>query len=49
MGWMLWFTYMIAGALYAFGFAPNFLELLHVYGVVPPAEHVGAILRQQPS
>jgi APA family basic amino acid/polyamine antiporter len=41
MGWMLWFAYMIAGALYALGFAPNFLELLHVYGVVP--EEVGAI------
>jgi len=23
MGWMLWFAYMIAGALYALGFAPN--------------------------
>ena len=33
MGWMLWFAYMIAGALYALGFAPNFLELLHVYGL----------------
>jgi APA family basic amino acid/polyamine antiporter len=44
MGWMLWFAYMIAGALYALGFAPNFLELLHVYGVVPAPEDVGAIL-----
>nr|WP_276298095.1 APC family permease [Halomicroarcula sp. ZS-22-S1] len=43
MGWMLWFAYMIAGALYALGFAPNFLELLHVYGIVPPPEAVGAI------
>ncbi|TQQ83235.1 amino acid permease [Halonotius terrestris] len=43
MGWMLWFAYMIAGALYALGFAPNFLELLHVYGVVAPPEEVGAI------
>ena len=43
MGWMLWFAYMIAGALYALGFAPNFLELLHVYGVVPSPEQVGAI------
>jgi len=43
MGWMLWFAYMIAGALYALGFAPNFLELLHVYGLVPPPEQVGAI------
>ncbi|MFB6085386.1 MAG: APC family permease [Halodesulfurarchaeum sp.] len=44
MGWMLWFAYMIAGALYALGFAPNFLELLHVYGVVPPPDQVGAVL-----
>ncbi|MFB6293351.1 MAG: APC family permease [Halonotius sp.] len=43
MGWMLWFAYMIAGALYALGFAPNFLELLHVYGFVPPPDQVGAI------
>jgi amino acid transporter len=43
MGWMLWFAYMIAGALYALGFAPNFLELLHVYGVVPPPDEVGAV------
>ncbi|MEF8870449.1 MAG: APC family permease, partial [Haloarculaceae archaeon] len=43
MGWMLWFAYMIAGALYALGFAPNFLELLHVYGVVPPPNQVGAV------
>jgi len=43
MGWMLWFAYMIAGALYALGFAPNFLELLHVYGFVPPPGAVGAI------
>src|SRR6056297_2311477 len=44
MGWMLWFAYMIAGALYALGFAPNFLELLHVYGVVAPPDQVGAVL-----
>jgi amino acid transporter len=44
MGWMLWFAYMIAGALYALGFAPNFLELLHVYGVVAPPEQVGAVV-----
>ncbi len=43
MGWMLWFAYMVAGALYALGFAPNFLELLHVYDVVPAPEEVGAI------
>ncbi|MFC7078138.1 APC family permease [Haloarcula halophila] len=44
MGWMLWFAYMIAGGLYALGFAPNFLELLHVYGVVPPPDEVGAVV-----
>jgi amino acid transporter len=44
MGWMLWFAYMIAGALYALGFAPNFLELLHVYGVVAPPDQVGAVM-----
>ncbi|MHC3380351.1 APC family permease [Haloarcula sp. H-GB5] len=43
MGWMLWFAYMIAGALYALGFAPNFLELLHVYGVVPSPDEIGAV------
>jgi len=43
MGWMLWFAYMIAGALYALGFAPNFLELLHVYGLVAPPSEVGAL------
>jgi amino acid transporter len=43
MGWMLWFAYMIAGALYALGFAPNFLELLHVYDLVPPPGEVGAV------
>jgi len=44
MGWMLWFAYMIAGGLYALGFAPNFLELLHVYGIVPPPDQVGAVV-----
>jgi len=44
MGWMLWFAYMIAGALYALGFAPNFLELLHVlFGGVPAPDKVGAV------
>jgi amino acid transporter len=43
MGWMLWFAYMIAGALYALGFAPNFIELLHVYGVAPAPDQVGAL------
>ena len=44
MCWMLWFAYMIAGALYALGFAPNFLELLHVYQIVPSPEEVGAVI-----
>ncbi|MFB6305037.1 MAG: APC family permease [Haloferacaceae archaeon] len=43
MGWMLWFAYMIAGTLYALGFAPNFLELLHVYGVVAAPGRVGTV------
>ncbi|ERG96126.1 APC family permease [Haloquadratum walsbyi] len=43
LGWMLWFAYMIAGALYALGFAPNFIELLHVYGFTPKPGSVGAI------
>lgn len=37
MGWMLWFAYMIAGALYALGFASNFEELLSLYGVHVPS------------
>jgi len=43
MGWMLWFAYMIAGGLYALGFAPNFLELLHVYDLTPAPDQVGAV------
>ncbi|KOX97896.1 amino acid permease [Halorubrum sp. ASP1] len=43
MGWMLWFAYMIAGGLYALGFAPNFLELLHVYGFAAAPGQVGAV------
>ncbi len=31
MGWMLWFGYMIAGALYALGFAANLIEWVHIY------------------
>ncbi|NBB72397.1 MAG: amino acid permease [Bacteroidetes bacterium] len=31
MGWMLGFAYMIAGALYALGFASNFVEFVHIY------------------
>ena len=46
MGWMLWFAYMIAGALYALGFAPNFLELLHIYfaGGVPAPDQAATAL-----
>ncbi|MFB6126532.1 MAG: APC family permease [Halolamina sp.] len=44
MGWMLWFAYMIAGALYALGFAPNFVELLSVYGLAPPPDELGAVM-----
>jgi amino acid transporter len=40
---MLWFAYMIAGTLYALGFAPNFIELLHVYGYAPPPGEIGAV------
>ena len=36
MGWTRWFTYMIAGALYALGFASNFVEFLHLYGITLP-------------
>jgi APA family basic amino acid/polyamine antiporter len=31
MGWTRWFTYMSAGALYALGFAANFVEFVHLY------------------
>lgn len=31
MGWVLWFGYMIAGSLYALGFASNFIEWVHIY------------------
>lgn len=31
MGWTRWFTYMVAGALYALGFGSNFVEFLHIY------------------
>ena len=44
MGWMLWFAYMIAGALYALGFAPNFIELLHVYGLTAAPDEIGAVV-----
>jgi amino acid transporter len=44
MGWMLWFAYMIAGALYALGFAPNLLELFHGFAAVPAPEQAGNIV-----
>ena len=31
MGWTRWFTYMVAGALYALGFSSNFVEFIHLY------------------
>ena len=31
MGWMLWFGYMIAGALYALGFGANLIEWVQIY------------------
>jgi APA family basic amino acid/polyamine antiporter len=40
MGWTRWFTYMIAGALYALGFGANFEEFLHIYGVELPVPAV---------
>jgi APA family basic amino acid/polyamine antiporter len=43
MGWMLWFAYMIAGTLYALGFAPNFVELLHVYGLTAAPDAIGSL------
>jgi len=36
MGWMLWFAYMIAGALYAIGFGSNFVTFLGLVGVHLP-------------
>ncbi|WP_276259458.1 APC family permease [Haloglomus litoreum] len=36
MGWTRWFTYMVAGALYALGFSSNFVEFVHLYGVTVP-------------
>ena len=44
MGWMLWFAYMIAGALYAIGFGSNFLEFLEIFGVhLPEAVALGPV------
>jgi amino acid transporter len=44
MGWTRWFTYMIAGALYALGFAPNFEEFFHLYGITLPGPTVAYAL-----
>jgi len=40
MGWTRWFTYMAAGALYALGFASNFVEFVHLYWAGLPATPV---------
>jgi amino acid transporter len=40
MGWMLWFAYMIAGALYALAFAPNFTKFVRIYVSIPQATSV---------
>lgn len=37
MGWTRWFTYMVAGALYALGFSSNFVEFVHLYWAGLPA------------
>ena len=42
MGWTRWFTYMAAGALYALGFASNFIEFVHIYVPALPAGPVVA-------
>jgi amino acid transporter len=44
MGWTRWFTYMIAGSLYALGFASNFVEWGHLYGITLPGPTVGYAL-----
>ncbi|AUV81392.1 amino acid transporter [Salinigranum rubrum] len=44
MGWTRWFTYMIAGSLYALGFASNFIEWGHLYGIELPGPAVGYAL-----
>ncbi|SFR46151.1 APC family permease [Halogeometricum limi] len=44
MGWTRWFTYMIAGSLYALGFASNFVEFGHIYGVGLPGPPVAYAL-----
>jgi amino acid transporter len=44
MGWTRWFTYMIAGSLYALGFASNFLEFGHIYGFELPGPTVAYAL-----
>ncbi|MFB6108896.1 MAG: APC family permease [Haloplanus sp.] len=45
MGWMLWFAYMIAGALYALGFASNFVEFVRLYW---PGLPTGAVVAGGP-
>jgi amino acid transporter len=43
MGWMLAFAYMIAGALYALGFASNFVEFVHLYWTGLPGGEIWTI------
>nr|WP_264475079.1 APC family permease [Salinirubrum litoreum] len=44
MGWTRWFTYIVAGALYALGFAANFVEFIEIYGVHLPGPPVAYAL-----
>ncbi len=46
-GWMLWFAYTVACALYARGFASYSLEVLHRY--VPELHHLMVSLGQRPA
>ncbi len=46
-GWMLWFAYTVACALYARGFASYSLEVLHRY--VPDVHHIMLTLGQRPA
>ena len=44
--WTRWFTYASAGALYALGFASNFIELVYLYRAgLPRLPGMGAQLR----
>jgi amino acid transporter len=44
LGWMLWFAYLLAGALYAIGFGENFQAFLGAAGLsLPDAVTVGPV------